>query len=129
MINFNSSEFAVATTSYPIRGIAKDYKFMQLGAVPYMFELDSGHKSITTALREAFGGAAVKIKDFFDGKSLNVVDPEYLSEDKVLYNSVIKSARESELLFTSKEHEVRKGENCLYVFDKGTRMPVIVYLK
>lgn len=124
----NSPTVLEATSSFPIRGLALSIPFGR--QVPYMFTVTGEQypRSILRALRDAlYGGAALSTKDL-RSKEVRVIDPELLSEEPDLYKEFQNNALNAQLMYETDRLKFKKGDDALYVVDKGTNLPLVLYV-
>ncbi|ELD8523297.1 hypothetical protein RLO43_002010 [Escherichia coli] len=128
-MDLNSHIMLDATTAFPIQGLALSLPFKQY--VPYMFTVIGKEypRSIIRALRDALHGGAVLPKETMRSKNVMVIDPECLSEDQKLYKEFQYNARHAELLYQSECLTFRKDNQLLYVIDRGTNLPLALYIQ
>ncbi|QIO03505.1 hypothetical protein HYQ38_gp098 [Salmonella phage maane] len=118
----NTPAVLEATISFPIQGLAKSRAFLK--QVPFAFNVHGERypRSILRALRDALRNGAALTKEELRSKEVHLIDPELLSEEPELYQDFQNDARKAQLMF-------KKGDDALYVVDKGTNLPLVLFIK
>lgn len=123
----NSPTVLEATSSFPIQGLSLSTPFGR--QVPYMFTVTGERypRSILRALRDALYGGAALSKET-RSKEVHVIDPELLSEEPDLYKEFQNNALNAQLMYETDRLKFKKGDDALYVVDKGTNLPLVLYI-
>ncbi len=125
----NTPAVLEATTSFPIQGLAKSRAFLK--QVPFAFNIHGKRYplSILQALRDAMRNGAALTKEELRSKEVHLIDPELLSEEPDLYQYFHKDARNAQLMYENSQLMFKKGDDALYVVDKGTNLPLVLFIK
>lgn len=130
-MNFDISSPLVveATTTLPVAGLYKSK--LRADFFPYFLEMPGRTYgfSILSVIRDAFfnktpGGLRKGLLD----KNIRVVDPEYLSEDPALYQKAQLMAKTAEHMYDIPEYTFKTDGDFLYVINRGTNLPLMIYV-
>ncbi len=121
----NTPAVLEATISFPIQGLAKSRAFLK--QVPFAFNVH-GERYPRSILRALRNGAALT-KEELRSKEVHLIDPELLSEEPELYQDFQNDARKAQLMYENDQLMFKKGDDALYVVDKGTNLPLVLFIK